>query len=106
MDNEADAKRQWKCIGFWVGFFQQTNIKLNEIKVEKQVLKLGTFMKSKRTIDLKWYNYRWITTLWKWPLRAPNALYAAEGEDEWGRKEPLKGASAAALTQIKHPAFV
>lgn len=63
-------------------------------------------MKSKWTIDLKEYNYRWITTLWKWPRGAPNALYTAEEEGEQGRKEPLKGTNAAALTQINHPAFM
>lgn len=43
MDNEADAKRQ-SAQDF---FFTKTNINLNEIKVEKWVLNLGTFMKSK-----------------------------------------------------------
>ena len=63
-------------------------------------------MKSKRTIDLKQYNYRWITMLRKLPRRAPNAFCAAEGEGEQGRKEPLKGANAAALAQINHSAFM
>lgn len=37
-------------------FFSKTNINVNEIKVEKWVLKLRTFMKSKQTMDLKQFN--------------------------------------------------
>lgn len=54
MDNEADAKRQSAQDFF---FPPKTNINLNEIKVEKWVLKLGTFTKSKQTMDLKYYHY-------------------------------------------------
>lgn len=54
MDNEADAKRQ-RAQDFF--FSPKTNIHLNEIKVEKWVFKLGTFMKSKQTMDLKQCHY-------------------------------------------------
>lgn len=102
MDNEEDAKRQ-SAQDF---FFTKTNINLNEIKVEKWVLNLGTFMKSKRTMDLKQYNYWWITTLWKWPLRAPNALYTVEGKGEQGRKKNPKRRQHWALTQLNLPAMM
>lgn len=43
MDNEADAKRQWKCIGFWVGFFSADQYKIEWNKSWKAGFKAGDF---------------------------------------------------------------
>lgn len=86
-------------------FSPKTNINLNEIKVEKWVFKLGTFMKSKQTMDLKQCHYWWITTLWKWPWRTPDVLYTVEREGEKRRKAP-KRRQHWALPQPSHPVLM